>query len=61
MLILAGTEEVLEWIGDGLKSQVLSFPEKIGPIFWPQYSLIASMNPPPVDLELVSPAPVAFD
>jgi hypothetical protein len=61
VLILAGTEEVLEWIGDGLKSQVLSFPEKIGPIFWPQYSLIASTNPPPVDLELVSPAPVAFD
>jgi hypothetical protein len=35
VLISATTEEVLEWIGNGLKSQALSFPEKNGPIIWP--------------------------
>jgi len=38
VLISATTEEVLEWIGDGLKSQVLSFPEVNGPILWPNRS-----------------------
>jgi len=38
VLISATTEEVLEWIGDGLKSQLLSFPVKNGPIFWPDCS-----------------------
>jgi hypothetical protein len=35
--ISATTEEVLEWIGDGLKLQNLRFPEKNGPIGWPRY------------------------
>jgi len=35
VLISATTEKVLEWIGNGLKSQALSFPEKNGPIIWP--------------------------
>jgi hypothetical protein len=49
-MIPATTEEVLEWIRDGLKSQALSFPEKNGPILWPQYSLTASLIPfPAVD------------
>ena len=39
VLISATTEEVLEWIGDGLKSQALDFPGKKGPIIWPQCSL----------------------
>jgi hypothetical protein len=39
------TEEVLEWIGDGLRSRVLSFPEKNGLIDWPHFSLTASLNP----------------
>jgi hypothetical protein len=30
--ISATTEEVLQWIGDGLKSQLLNFPEKNGAI-----------------------------
>jgi hypothetical protein len=35
VLISATTEEVLEWIGDGLRSQELSFPVKNGSILWP--------------------------
>jgi hypothetical protein len=35
VLISATTEEVLEWIGSGLRSRVLSFPERNGPIAWP--------------------------
>jgi hypothetical protein len=34
--ISATTEEVLVWIGDGLKSQALDFPVKNGPIIWPR-------------------------
>src|SRR5580698_2695288 len=36
LLVSATTEEMLEWIGEGLGSGVLSFPEKAGPILWPQ-------------------------
>ena len=43
VLISATTEEVLEWIGDGLKSHVLSLPEKNGPVLWPQYSTMLSV------------------
>jgi hypothetical protein len=35
VLISATTEEVLERIGDGLRSKALSFPQKNGPIIWP--------------------------
>jgi hypothetical protein len=35
VLISATTEEVLEWIGEGLRSRALSFPERNGPIAWP--------------------------
>jgi hypothetical protein len=38
VLISATTEEVLEWIGDGLRREVLSFPKKNGPIIWPSRS-----------------------
>jgi hypothetical protein len=38
VLISATTEEVLEWIGDGLRSKALSFPQKNGPIIWPSRS-----------------------
>ena len=43
VLISATTEEVLEWIGDGLRSGNLSLPEKNGPITWPRFSLTASL------------------
>jgi hypothetical protein len=38
VLISATTEEVLEWIGSGLQSRVLSFPERNGPISWPRFT-----------------------
>lgn len=39
VLVSATTEEMLEWIGEGLRSGALAFPEKAGPIFWPQVSV----------------------
>ena len=45
VLISATTEEVLEWIGDGLCFRVLSFPERNGPIVWPRFVLSASLFP----------------
>jgi hypothetical protein len=35
VLISATTEEMLGWIGNGLRSGTLNFPEKNGPITWP--------------------------
>jgi hypothetical protein len=35
VLISATTEEVLEWIGEGLRREALSFPRKNDPIVWP--------------------------
>ena len=47
VLISATTEEVLDWIGDGLRSRDLSFPERNGPIVWPRFALSASLFPAP--------------
>lgn len=47
VLISATTEEMLEWIGDGLRSRVLSFPERNGPIIWPRFALSVSLFPAP--------------
>lgn len=41
VLISATTEEMLEWIGDGLHSKALAFPESRGVIVWPRYSIPA--------------------
>ena len=53
VLISATTEEVLEWIGDGLRSRVLSFPERNGPIVWPRFALSASLFPAPSTAGLI--------
>jgi hypothetical protein len=45
VLISATTEEMLEWIGEGLGSRVLTFPEGNGSVIWPRYSLAAALNP----------------
>ena len=37
--ISATTEEVLEWVSEGLRTGSLSFPEQAGPIIWPHYAL----------------------
>lgn len=39
VLISATTEEVLEWVGEGLRTGSLSFPEEARPIIWPHYTL----------------------
>jgi hypothetical protein len=39
VLLSATTEELLDWIGDGLRSRTLNFPERNGPIAWPRFSL----------------------
>ncbi|MGD0469944.1 MAG: hypothetical protein ABSA54_16315 [Terriglobales bacterium] len=44
VLISATTEEMIEWIGDGLSSRALKFPDNDGPIVWPRYALIASLG-----------------
>jgi hypothetical protein len=42
VLIAATTDEVLDWVGEGLKATALSLPAKNGPIAWPRYSLRGS-------------------
>ena len=48
VLVSATTEELLDWIGDGLRSRALSFPEKNGPISWPRFFLDQALRPVPV-------------
>ena len=55
VLISATTEEVLEWIGEGLCSRVLSFPERNGPIVWPRFALSASLFPASSTAGLMGP------
>ena len=39
VLISARPRKMLEWIGEGLRSQALVFPVARGPICWPQVSV----------------------
>jgi len=41
VVISATTEEMLEWIGHGLRLQTLAFPDSNSPIRWPRYSIDA--------------------
>ena len=45
VLIAATTEEVLEWIGHGLLSRALAFPDGNSAMIWPRYSVEAALNP----------------
>jgi hypothetical protein len=45
VLISATTEEMLEWIGDGLRSRALAFPEANGFVTWPICSIAAALKP----------------
>jgi hypothetical protein len=47
VLISAATEEMLQWIGAGLRSQALAFPTSSGPILWRRYSLAEVLKPAP--------------
>ncbi len=40
VIISATSEEVLEWIGEGLRLAHLRLPESNGPIRWPQHTLV---------------------
>ena len=50
VLISATTDEVLEWIGDGLRTRALSFPERNGSIAWPRNFIRTALNLPPEDI-----------
>jgi hypothetical protein len=39
VLVSATTEEVLEWIGEGLRSGAAAFPSQTGAVAWPQTSI----------------------
>jgi hypothetical protein len=43
--ILATTEEMLEWIGEGLRSGSLKFPTSIGPVRWPRFAVTELLRP----------------
>ena len=45
VLISATTEEMLEWIGHGLCSEMLAFPCSNSPIRWPRYSIDSLIVP----------------
>jgi hypothetical protein len=45
--ILATTEEMMEWIGEGLRSGSLKFPTSIGPVRWPRFAVTELLRPVP--------------
>lgn len=45
MAIRATRDEVLEWLGEGVKSKSLEFPHKNGPIVWPQIQVSEVISP----------------
>ena len=47
VIISATSEELLDWIGEGLRSRTLDFPERNGPIAWPRFSLNEALRPVP--------------
>jgi len=44
-------DEMLAWIGEGVRTKALPFPEYDGPIFWPQYGLKDIVSPVVLDEE----------
>jgi hypothetical protein len=53
VLITATTDEMLDRIGDGLRSRDLSFPAQNGPIVWPRFSLMESLSQAPSTARLI--------
>jgi hypothetical protein len=51
VLISATTEEMLEWIGHGLRSQILTFPGSNNPICWPRYSIDSLIVPASISID----------
>ena len=50
VLVSATTEEMLEWIGEGLQTGALAFPSETGPVRWPRWSMPELLKPVPVSL-----------
>jgi hypothetical protein len=48
-LVSATTDEMLEWIGEGVRHRALTLPDNQGPIVWPRYLLMALPAKPEVD------------
>lgn len=48
VVISATTEEMLEWIGNGLCSRALAFPTGSGSIDWPRCSVADALKPQPL-------------
>lgn len=44
VLVSATTEEVLEWIGDALRSKAVAFPNESGAVAWPRRSILELLN-----------------
>lgn len=50
VLVSATTEEMLEWIGEGLQTGALAFPSETGPVRWPRWSMPELLKLVPVSL-----------
>jgi hypothetical protein len=50
VLVSATTEEMLEWIGEGLRSSAVAFPSETGPVEWPRWTIAELLKPNPVSL-----------
>lgn len=44
VLVSATTEEMLEWIGEGLRSRAIAFPSETGPVKWPRWPIAELLN-----------------
>ena len=47
VLVRANTEEVLEWIGEGLRSGALAFPCETGAVRWPRHPIAEMLKTTP--------------
>jgi hypothetical protein len=50
VLISATTEEVLEWIGEGLRLGAVAFPGEIGAFGWPRPSIEELLKIMPISI-----------
>lgn len=50
VLVSATTEEMLEWISEGLRSRAVALPSETGPVAWPRWTIAELLKPNPVSL-----------
>lgn len=50
VVISATTEEMLEWIGDGLRLDAIEFPKQNGAVVWPRHPFAEVLKPSSVSL-----------